>query len=156
MFALRAIKSASFKHDPFKGAEMKNKTMNCNREGRRFQSLILSIVFCLLIGGAASPLTAQTTSTIEGVVRDQRGQALAGAKVSVSEDLLAVSRTVTTDATGFYRVVALPARTYTMRASHTGFAPRSFRVELPLNRVLVFDIALEVGSLEGEITVRPG
>ena len=130
--------------------------MNSKREGRRFQSLIISIFFGLLIGVAASPSAAQTTSTIEGVVRDQRGQALAGAKVSVSEDSLAVSRAVTTDHAGFYRVVALPARTYTVTASHRGFAQRGFRIELPLNRVLVFDLALEVGTVKGEVTVRSG
>jgi len=46
--------------------------------------------------------------------------------VRVTNAALAVQRTATTDGTGFYRVTALPAGTYTISASHSGFASKSY------------------------------
>ena len=115
--------------------------------------IILSLVF-LLFQFSASVGTAQTTtSTIEGTVTDANGAVIAGATVKVSGTALAIERSVTTDADGFYRLTALPAGTYTVTVSQTGFSTNTLNIELLLNRVARFDIQMQVGNVVGEINV---
>ena len=75
-------------------------------KGYRGGSLLL--VLCLLLAAANAP--AQTTvSTIEGTIKDAQGSMVAGAQVVVKSAALGIERTTTSDASGFYRVTALPA-----------------------------------------------
>jgi hypothetical protein len=88
-----------------------------------------------------------TTSTIEGTVTDANAAVIPGAEVTASGTTLAAERSVTTDAEGFYRLTALPAGTYTLTVSRTGFAPSTSNIELTLNRVVTFDVQLQVGNV---------
>jgi hypothetical protein len=92
-----------------------------------------------------------TTSTIEGTVTDANGGLIAGAEVKASGTPLASERSVTANAEGFYRLTALPAGTYTVTVSHTGFATSTSNIELPLNRVVTLDIQLQVGDIVGGV-----
>jgi hypothetical protein len=108
-----------------------------------------------MLGSIAAPVHAQITSTIQGTVTDPQGLAMAGVEVKVINLALSVERTAITDSAGSYRVPALPPGTYTVTASHAGFATRSYEnLEVALNRVLTFDIAMEVGALEQQVTVE--
>jgi len=107
---------------------------------------------CLLF---SSPALAQTTtSTIEGTVKDPHGAVVAGAQIKASSASLATERTTTSDENGFYRITALPAGTYTLTASGTGFANSTLgSIELTVNRTLTLDIQLEVGAVQGQVNV---
>jgi len=114
-----------------------------------------TISLCIILGSFAAPAQAQITSTIQGTVTDPQGLAIAGAEVKVSSTALSVERTATTDTQGLYRVPALPPGIYTVTASHSGFATRSYEnLEVPLNRILTFNITMEVGALEQQVTVE--
>jgi outer membrane receptor protein involved in Fe transport len=76
---------------------------------------------------------------------------ISGAEVKVSGTTLASERSAMSDAEGFYRLTALPAGTYTLTVSQKGFAPRTSRIELTLNRVVTFDVQLQVGNAVGEV-----
>ncbi len=78
----------------------------------------LLVVVCAL---AASPLLAQTTGDIDGVVSDGGGQPLPGVTVEAKSAALQGVRTVVTDAAGRYRFPALPPGGYTVSASLSGF-----------------------------------
>ena len=106
--------------------------------------LLLLLVFLLAPGAAAQT----TTSTIEGKVTDASGAAVPGAEVKVSGTTLASERTATTGANGSYRVTALPAGNYTLAISAQGFASRTAALELTLNRVVTFDVTLQVQGVE--------
>lgn len=108
----------------------------------------LSIV-CLLFSFPAMAQT--TTSTIEGTVRDPQGALIAGAEVKASGTPLASERSVTANEEGFYRLTALPAGTYTLTVSRTGFATSTSNIELTVNRVVTLDIQLQVGSIVGGV-----
>jgi hypothetical protein len=100
------------------------------------------------------PAAAQTTSNIEGTVKDPRGAVVRGAEVKAASTSLAIERTTTTDENGFYRITALAAANYTVTVSASGFASSTINnVELTVNRTIVFDVQLEVGTVTGQINV---
>ncbi len=116
----------------------------------------LIIVLTVLFGIQLSTLQAigqTTTSTIEGTVTDPNGAVVAGATVKVNAVTLATARTSTTDAQGFYRITALPAGTYTVAVSGSGFADKTATIDLTLNRVATLDVKLDVGSVGTVVTV---
>ncbi len=128
-----------------------------NRDGRaklrRYSSsliaLSLALFMCHLL---SSSVTAQTTtSTIEGTVTDANGELIAGAEVKASGTPLASERSVIANAEGFYRLTALPAGTYTLTVSRTGFATSTSNLELTLNRVVTLNIQLQVGNIAGGV-----
>src|SRR5712675_348939 len=94
---------------------------------------------------------AQTTSTIEGTVTDRQGLAISAAEVRVEATDIVAIRTIVTDAAGAYQVPALPAGIYRITVSRSGFRTLvSENLEVTLNRVLRFDVTLEVGSAQGQ------
>lgn len=113
----------------------------------------IAVAFCFaLICGL--PAVAQTTSNIEGTVKDPSGAVLPGAEVKATAASLAIERTTTTNEDGFYRITALPAGNYTVTVSARGFANGTIQnVELTINRTIALDVQLEIGSVTGQINV---
>ena len=100
------------------------------------------------------PAAAQTTtSTIAGTVTDASGAVIQGAEVSVRGETIAAERRATTDQRGEYRLTALPAGTYTITVTATGLAPSAALLEVPLNRVVTFDVTMQVGGVQETIAV---
>jgi len=116
-------------------------------------SIAVFFLICLLLNIAAPLSLAQTTSTIEGTVKDAQGALISGAQVKLNAPSLATEREVTSDSNGFYRIPALPAATYTVVASRDGFVARSLTVELTLNRTLTLDFQLDIGQVREEVSV---
>ena len=118
---------------------------------RRPASVILFFLVIFLLQPIGRSLVAQTTtSTIQGTVTDANGAVVAGVEVKVSGTALAAERATTTDEEGFYRLAALPAGTYTLTFSGSGFEGSRSTVELTLNRVVTFNVQMKVGKV-GEI-----
>src|SRR5580700_5513499 len=123
-------------------------------KGIRKHSMIYScsLAFVLLLSGL--DIAAQTTSTVEGTVKDKQGLAVAGVQVRATSAALAVDRTVTTESDGSYRIASLPPGIYEVRASKDGFQSEVFKnLEVTLNRTLDFDITMQVGSLNQTVEV---
>jgi outer membrane receptor protein involved in Fe transport len=118
--------------------------------------LLLPAVLLLLAFSVLSPalLHAQTTSTITGTVQDKQGLTVPGVKVNVKNVQLAIDRTATTENDGTYRFAALPPGLYEITVSKTGFQTETFKaIELTLNRTLVYDVVLQVGSTNQTVEV---
>jgi hypothetical protein len=81
---------------------------------------------CLLAAFALTSAlaTAQvTTGSLQGVVLDPNGAAVAGATVRITNAETGISRETTTNAEGFYRVTnLLPGERYRVEVTATGFA----------------------------------
>jgi len=115
-----------------------------------------SVLVCLVFGvGAFTPAgRAQTTSTIEGGITDRQGLAVAGAEVRLAGDTVGFDKTTVTDGSGNYQLGAVPAGTYKLTVSHSGFGTKAFKsLEITLNRTLRFDVILEVTSVKEIVEV---
>ena len=115
--------------------------------------LIISSLLCIFLAKGAR-LTAQTTSTIQGNVTDPKGFAIAGAEITLSGPILVNKVTITSDATGSYRLPGLQAGTYDLQAGKPDFATKLHkRLDVTVNRLLVFDIVLALSTVQAVITV---
>ena len=86
---------------------------------------------------------------LHGVIRDRTGAGLPGTVVSVSDADATIVRSATTDATGRYRVLPLPAGLYTVKAERAGFRTetRPGRV-FPVGERVIIDFVLEVAATQ--------
>ncbi|GLH72084.1 Oar protein [Geothrix limicola] len=82
----------------------------------------LSRVSVLIVMGAALPLLAQgvQTSDVSGLVVDDKGQPVTGARVVLTSPSLQGQRTYMTDATGRFSARLLPPGAYTFQISEAG------------------------------------
>ncbi|MBP1598592.1 MAG: TonB-dependent receptor, plug, partial [Acidobacteria bacterium] len=79
-------------------------------------------LWCLITLCIVPCVVAQeTTAGLQGVVKDPSGGVIVGATVEVAGAALIGSRKVETDASGQYRIAALPPGEYTMTISAAGF-----------------------------------
>jgi hypothetical protein len=109
----------------------------------------------LVMASAATPVWAQQTGTLSGVVRDAQSAVLPGATVSVtSPSLIGGARTTVTGETGNYQFTALPPGEYAVTYELSGFTPlKRDGVAVQVARVTRLDVELSVGALQETVTV---
>ena len=108
--------------------------------------------FAVALGLWAAPSFAQTGS-IEGTVNDDQGLALPGVTATAKNVATGFTRAATSDATGVYRIQALPAGTYEVKAELTGFAGRSRQVVVNVETNSTVDFKMAVAGQTEEVTV---
>ncbi len=114
-------------------------------------------VVCGLLAGCALSLPAQITSTVQGTVTDPGNLSVPEVRIVVRNVATSAVSEARTDSDGFYRITGLPAGTYVLVASREGFATATIEnLELPLNRTLLIDLELAVGTVEQKVTVEAG
>ncbi len=99
---------------------------------------------------------SQTTGRIAGTVKDQNGDVIVGAEVTVSNKTTAEERKVTTDSEGNYTVPLLPSGTYRVRVTASGFTSARFdSVEVVITETTTVNAELAVaGVIVEPVTVR--
>src|SRR6185295_7682907 len=92
---------------------------------------------------------------ITGVIKDASGAVLPGVTVEAASPVLIEKvRSVVSDETGQYRIVALPPGTYAVTFTLTGFSTvKREGIELTGTFVATVNVDLKVGALEETITV---
>jgi len=120
---------------------------------RRVMRTMVMITAVLLVPAALYAQQAQ--ATIAGVVKDASGAVLPGVSVEAASPVLTEKvRSVITDGTGQYRIVALPPGTYTLTVSLQGFnTVKREGIELSGALTATVDVDLRVGSLQETVTV---
>src|SRR5262249_53665930 len=95
------------------------------------------------------------TSGIAGVVRDATGAVLPGVTIeAASPALIEKVRSVVSDETGQYRILALVPGTYTLTATLPGFTSmQQSGIALTANFTATINLELHVGSLNETVTV---
>ena len=114
---------------------------------------VVACLLALLCTPFSGPALAQTTTGIlEGTAADTTGAVLRGVTVQAKGDT--IDRTVVTDSEGFYRVAALPAGTYSLTASLSGFQTVVLKdIVLPVDRTVTLDLRMNVASRTESVTV---
>ena len=111
-------------------------------------------LFLFLSIFTALPVLAQFSSGIEGTARDTSGAAIAGAKVIITDTRLGVSKTVTSNDAGYFRIDSIAASTYTVEVQMAGFETwRQANLALQVGEVRTLAPALKVGATSENIEV---
>jgi hypothetical protein len=117
---------------------------------RNFVGLVALIV--LLV--SAIPGSAQSTSTILGVVKDSSGGVVPDATVTVVNTETSLSRSVKTESDGSFRFPALAVGRYTVKFEKEGFRTETQQgLMLEVAQNLVVNTTLQVGTAAQEVTV---
>ena len=114
---------------------------------------ILSLVLALTSLFVAAPVFAQNAQ-ISGTLKDQSGAVLPGATITAKNLATGLARTVVTDATGEYRVPALPPGTYSLSAEMQGFTTeRRPEVILVIDQDAVINFMLKPAAVSEVVSV---
>ncbi len=121
---------------------------------KRFTALLLSV----LILFSAAVLHAQAgNAKLEGTVTDGQGRGIVKAIVTVKGSESAISKTVRTDANGYYSIDGLPAGSYTVEASAPGFATLAKSgITLTEGQPQFAALALGINAVTQNVTVNGG
>jgi hypothetical protein len=108
------------------------------------------------LGVLLAALLAQAGSgTLTGVVRDQAGAVVAGARVAVTALATGARRDVVSTADGVYAAPNLPPGDYRVDVERDGFAPaRRDDVRVATGETIRLDLVLAVAGIEAEVSVR--
>jgi len=114
-------------------------------------SAFLSVLVFL---AAVSAFAQLPTGTILGVVKDTSGAVVPNADVTVQSSETNQTRRAVTDASGAYRVPALPVGHYDIKVEHAGFKTETQTgLNLEVGQEAVVDVNLQVGTSEQTVQV---
>src|SRR5215510_7577059 len=115
--------------------------------------VVLLSAICLF-GRQTSFAQATASATLEGTVTDKVQAVIKGATVTVSNKATGLTRTVSTNDVGVYRFELLPAGSYDIKISASGFASAvTESVELLVGRATSLDYTLNPGATAETVTV---
>src|SRR5690349_12370225 len=94
---------------------------------------------------SSTVLLADVTGSITGEVRDRSQAVVAGAHVQVTNVQTNLTQETTSGSDGTFRILALPAGTYKLTATATGFgAFTANNIDLKVNDQLHLNVTLQV------------
>ena len=97
---------------------------------------------------------AQFSSGIEGTAHDTSGAVIAGARVTVTDTRLGVSKTSTTNDAGFFRIDSIAASTYSVEVQMSGFKTwQQSGLTLQVGEIRTISPSLEVGAVSTNVEV---
>lgn len=107
---------------------------------------------------STSPVFSQSQAidgNIEGVVRSQDGNIVAGAAIAVTNKATGLTREAQSNDQGFYRVQLLPVGSYSVSVTKTGFS-KQVRPDAALGagQSLTLDFSLQVGEVATTVEVN--
>jgi hypothetical protein len=109
---------------------------------------------CVLGTGVSVPAYAQTTGTIQGIVRDEQGGIVPGATVTVRNVQTGQVRVVATSDTGQYRFPNLQVGQYELTVELAGFGSyQQSGLNLTLNQEATIDVTLQPAGLAESVQV---
>jgi Carboxypeptidase regulatory-like domain len=122
---------------------------------RKFVSLCMPLMLlCLVACTAANAQVANNTSLV-GTVTDPGGNAIAGAKVTATNEGTGVTYPATTNGDGYYSVDFILAGVYDIVVEHPGFTKTLQKgIVVQSNQAVRTDMALKVGEVSDIITVE--
>ena len=121
----------------------------------RRSMVLMSIFLCLVICSATFSDAQTSKGIIAGTVRDTSGALIPGATITVTSQGTNETRTVTSDAQGFFRIEAINPGRYTMRIEATSFEASNVKdLNIAPSIVTTFDPVLVVGNVSQTVLVE--
>jgi hypothetical protein len=115
--------------------------------------ILISCLFLFLTGTFA--VAQSSTATLSGTVEDENGQVIPNATVTISDVAKGFERKATTNDTGSFTFVLLPASTYTVLVEQTGFGRAQLEnIVLNVGDQKALQIQLKVGDVNAAIEVQ--
>jgi hypothetical protein len=122
-------------------------------EKRTFRVVFSHLIVLITLAGA-SVLRADVTGSILGTVHDKSQAAIAGATIVATNTQTNFTQETVSGADGSYRILALPAGVYKVKATASGFKPYTATdVTIQVNDEFRIDITLEVGTVTETVEV---
>jgi hypothetical protein len=114
-------------------------------------AILLAMMFC---GFNSPPALAQAVgATLSGTVTDATGGVVVGAEIAIKNVGTGISRTVTSDAAGFYSAPNLLPGDYSVTTSATGFSTAQGSVTLSVGGQQQLNVSMKVGATNESVTV---
>ena len=114
----------------------------------------VSVLAALLVGLGGLPAFAQFLSGIEGTAHDPTGALVSGAKVTITDVRIGVTRETKTNQAGYFRVDSIGASNYKVRIEADGFKSwEQTGLVLQVGETRTIAPVLEVGAVSTEVTV---
>jgi Carboxypeptidase regulatory-like domain/TonB-dependent Receptor Plug Domain/TonB dependent receptor len=115
----------------------------------------LFLLFALLLLPSITALAqGGTTGRIAGTVKDENGDVIAGAEVSIVSKATGAQRKANTDADGNFAATPLPAGPYRVRVAANGFKALDFEVEVVITQTTTLNVDLPLAGLIDTVVVR--
>ena len=116
--------------------------------------IALFVCAALLLAMQSAILTAATTGSISGTVKDPSGAVIPGVMVTATNSATNIQSKTTTDDKGFYAFPSLPVGRYIVKAELEGFgSPSRNNLDVDANGALVADLTMEMAEKVEEVTV---
>jgi hypothetical protein len=119
-----------------------------------FVSVIGALLICLTLSSAA--LAQVAGGNMSGTVSDPSGGAVQNAAVAILNPATGVSRSLTTNESGFYSAPNLVPGSYQVSITAAGFATLVEKVELQVGAELVLNHQLKVGDVKEQVVIETG
>ena len=119
------------------------------------RTIIMSLLVVTWVFGLTSSSYSQGTNlgTIRGTVTDQKGAAVPGASVKVSDLATDISRDLTTNSEGDYEAAGLKSGNYRVTVTAPGFKTTAVNAVLSGSDVVRADAKLEIGDASAIVNV---
>lgn len=117
----------------------------------RYRFFLLPLIFVLACAGA----WAQANSELTGIITDETGAVVAGAKVVLNDPATGFTKIAESGATGLYDIAGLNPANYTLKISAKGFQNyQETGIVVNVSSTARHDVKLTVGSETQTVTVE--
>ncbi|MGA9768209.1 MAG: TonB-dependent receptor [Blastocatellia bacterium] len=113
--------------------------------------LCAAIIFIIALASVA--YGQSKTGTVRGVVTDNAGAIVQGAKVKLANRLTGYTQTTVTDEQGFYRMIDVPFGDYALEVEAASFAPAARDVTVRSNLAQQIDLQLGIAVVRQEVNI---
>ena len=125
-----------------------------------YKNIKIVSIFLVILCFAAAAMAQETTGTIEITTKDSNGAVVPGVRVTVSNQTGATGfrRTITTNDSGFARLVRVPPGKYTAKTeAASGFSARTYNnITVVLGRSSIIAMTLSVGNVNAIVDITAG
>jgi hypothetical protein len=118
------------------------------------KTALLGVIFILLCSSLTAFSQTQTTGRLGGTVTDEKGAAIPGAEVTVTNRMTGEERKTVSNESGYFTVPLLPAGTYTVSATSSGFKKfLADDVKVTITETTTLNPQLSIGAVTESVTV---